>query len=128
MEKRNNWFVDYQDIYGKKGFRSIKYRVQYFDKDDFNDKRVLDIGCNLGQMCKFAVENDANFVLGIDYDTSVIEKARKFTKDNRLVYVTVNNPFYGIISSSMNTKKYTGEELINLHNIGMSRGFQSIFP
>ena len=57
-----------------------------------------------------------------------IVKARKFTKDNRLVYITFTNPFHGIINSSSYTKKYTGDELIALYNIGITKRFKSIFP
>ena len=55
-----------------------------------------------------------------------VEKARKFTKDNRLVYITFSNPFHGIINTNMNTKKYTGKELLLLYNIGISKKFTSL--
>ena len=57
-----------------------------------------------------------------------IVKSKNLTKDNRLVYITVSNPFHGIIKTDINTKKYTGNEIIELHNIGMSRRFRSLFP
>ena len=54
-----------------------------------------------------------------------IEKARKFINDNRIVYINFSNPFYGIVKTNTNTKKYTGEELLKLYNIGISNKFNS---
>jgi len=78
----------------------------------------------LHAMAAFIIKNGDNF----RNLYNGIVKARKFTQDNRLVYITFTNPFHGIINSSSSTKKYTGEELIILHNIGITRRFQSIFP
>jgi len=75
MEKRNNWFVSYQSINGISGQRDLEYRKHFFDKKDFEGKNVLDIGCNLGQMCKYSSEMGATNVLGIDFDQNVIKKA-----------------------------------------------------
>lgn len=58
---------------------------------------------------------------------SGIEKAREFSRDNRLVYITFENPFRGIIKTQKDFKKYTGEELLNLYNIGISKKFNGIF-
>ncbi len=33
---------------------------------DFKDKRVLDLGCGFGWHCRYAVENGARSVIGID--------------------------------------------------------------
>ncbi len=56
-----------------------------------------------------------------------LEKSRKFTKDNRLVYTTVTNPFFNFANSAESSKKYTGEEIIALHNIGLNKRFTSLF-
>ena len=68
-----------------------------------------------------------------------LEKARKFTNDNRLTYITVTNPFYGFVNVSENSdlsdlsdlsessKRYTGEEIIALHNYALNRRFTSLF-
>jgi len=57
-----------------------------------------------------------------------VEKAREFTKDNRLIYITFTNPFQGIVNTNINTKKYTGDELISLFNTGIIKQFNGIFP
>ena len=75
MDKRNDWFVSYQRIDGSVGQRDLENRKIFFDTNDFNNKSVLDIGCNLGQMCKFAYESGASNVLGVDFDQNVIKKA-----------------------------------------------------
>lgn len=33
---------------------------------DFQDKAVLDLGCGYGWHCKYAIDNGARYVLGID--------------------------------------------------------------
>ena len=57
-----------------------------------------------------------------------LEKARYFTKDNLIIYISFTNPFEGIINTTNNTKNYTGKEIIELYNIGISKTFQSLFP
>ena len=47
----------------------------------FENMSVLDIGCNEGFFCIDAVKRGATRVVGIDKDQSVINKARKRTKD-----------------------------------------------
>jgi hypothetical protein len=129
---------------GKRGYYTFSYPglgwVQYdhnsiqtiyklatkskFDLYKITENEKFNVRLRLHAMAAFIIKNGDSF-----YDLyNGIAKAIKFTKDNRLVYITFANPFYGIISSSMNTKKYSGEELVTLHNIGMSRRFKSIFP
>lgn len=57
-----------------------------------------------------------------------LEKARDFTKDDRLVYISFTNPFEGIINTTNNTKNYSGKEILELYHIGTSKKFQSLFP
>ena len=64
--KRDNWFPSYQ---GENCLRIRLTRIQHFVKQDFENAHVLDIGCNEGDMCRYAVEQGANSVVGIDYDT-----------------------------------------------------------
>jgi hypothetical protein len=56
-----------------------------------------------------------------------LDKARRFTKDNRLVYIDFVNPFPFIITNKI-SKKYTGEDIIELHEIALGKRFNSIFP
>jgi hypothetical protein len=57
-----------------------------------------------------------------------LDKAINTVKENRLVYIQFTNPFYGFIKTSTLTKQYTGEEIISMYNIGITKTFKSIFP
>lgn len=45
--------------------------------DDLAGKRVLDVGCNEGFFCNEALARGASYVLGIDTNQEIIEKARQ---------------------------------------------------
>ena len=87
MLKRNDWFNNYQStIDGKKGQRDLEKRKKFFDKEDFIDKTILDVGCNVGQMCDFAASLGATTVLGIDFDKTAITIA-KHQNTNISIYI-----------------------------------------
>ena len=84
MEKRNNWFKSYQSIGTINGQRDVEYRKKFFKKYDFNNSSVIDIGCNIGQMCFLSKEFGASNVLGIDYDSNALQIAHSLNKDNTI--------------------------------------------
>lgn len=91
MQKRNNWFVSYQTISGKPGQRDLNYRKDFFQIEDFTNRSVLDVGCNLGQMCKFAYDLGASNIMGMDYDESVIKMANSLLttdESTKITYLT----------------------------------------
>lgn len=49
-------------------------------------KRVLDLGCGYGWHCKFAVEQGAIEVLGIDLSGKMIEEAKKRNTEKQMEY------------------------------------------
>ena len=49
-------------------------------------KKVLDLGCGYGWHCKFAVEQGAEEVLGIDLSTGMLGEARRRNADARITY------------------------------------------
>lgn len=50
----------------KKGYKeSDEWRIKKI-LPDFQDKAVLDLGCGYGWHCKYAIDNGARYVLGID--------------------------------------------------------------
>ena len=49
-------------------------------------KKVLDLGCGYGWHCKFAAEQGAAQVLGIDLSHKMIEEAKKRNADNQIEY------------------------------------------
>lgn len=57
---------------------------------DFKDKTVLDLGCGYGWHCKYAIENQANSVLGIDLSEKMIEEALKRNADSKIDYQVCN--------------------------------------
>lgn len=55
---------------------------------DFNDKRVLDLGCGFGWHCQYAIEHGAKDVLGIDISEKMLFEARKRT-NNKIKYFRI---------------------------------------
>lgn len=49
-------------------------------------KRVLDLGCGYGWHCKFAAEQGATQVLGLDLSYKMIEQAKRRNKENQIEY------------------------------------------
>lgn len=54
---------------------------------DFNNKRVLDLGCGFGWHCRFAIENGATSVVGVDISQKMIDEAKNKTTSDRIDYV-----------------------------------------
>ena len=52
----------------------------------FQGKQVLDLGCGYGWHCKFAAEQGAAQVLGIDLSRKMIEEAKKRNTESRIEY------------------------------------------
>ncbi|MGH7923032.1 MAG: class I SAM-dependent methyltransferase [Candidatus Binatus sp.] len=52
-----------------------------------NGKRMLDLGCGFGKMCRYAIESGAANVVGVDISTRMLAKAREDTADSRISYV-----------------------------------------
>jgi len=46
-------------------------------------QRVLDLGCGFGKLCRYAIEQGAASVVGVDISTRMLEKARNDTADPR---------------------------------------------
>ncbi len=49
---------------------------------DFQDKRVLDLGCGYGWHCQYAMEHGANAVIGVDISEKMLDVAKHKTDDN----------------------------------------------
>jgi SAM-dependent methyltransferase len=54
---------------------------------DFKGKRVLDLGCGFGWHCRFAVENGAKSVVGVDISQKMLSKARQKTRSEKIQYI-----------------------------------------
>ncbi|WP_413381977.1 class I SAM-dependent methyltransferase [Alkalihalobacillus sp. 1P02AB] len=54
---------------------------------DLQGKSVLDLGCGFGWHCKYALEQGASKVVGVDISTKMLEKARTLIKDERVEFI-----------------------------------------
>lgn len=53
---------------------------------DLNDKRMLDLGCGYGWHCRYARQQQARSVVGIDISQKMLERARADTNDPAITY------------------------------------------
>lgn len=53
---------------------------------DFQDKRVLDLGCGFGWHCRYAVEQGAIRVVGIDLSEKMLNKAKEINASPLIEY------------------------------------------
>lgn len=58
-------------------------------------RAVLDLGCGYGWHCKYAAEQGAERVLGIDPSRRMIEEARRRSADERVAYLVCGAEEYG---------------------------------
>ena len=63
-----NFFIKYSQMErSKKGLQGAgEWHELKKILPDFQDKTVLDLGCGYGWNCKYAIDNGAKYVLGID--------------------------------------------------------------
>lgn len=54
---------------------------------DFAGKRVLDLGCGFGWHCRYAAEQGAASVVGIDISQKMLEEAAKKTPQANIRYI-----------------------------------------
>jgi SAM-dependent methyltransferase len=53
----------------------------------FQGKRVLDLGCGFGWHCRYAAENGAESVVGVDISQKMLEEAQNKTESGRIRYI-----------------------------------------
>ncbi|MDF2985284.1 MAG: methylase involved in ubiquinone/menaquinone biosynthesis [Eubacterium sp.] len=54
---------------------------------DFRGKRVLDLGCGFGWHCRYAVENGAKSVIGVDISQKMLSVAKSKTDTQNIQYI-----------------------------------------
>lgn len=54
---------------------------------DLKDKTVLDLGCGFGWHCRYAREEQASSVVGIDISENMLKRARELTEDLAITYM-----------------------------------------
>lgn len=68
---------------------------------DFKGKKVLDMGCGYGWHCKYAAENGAEYVKGVDGSEKMIAEAQKRNADGKIEYAVAD-----IETMEMGTEEY----------------------
>ncbi|OPH53264.1 SAM-dependent methyltransferase [Paenibacillus ferrarius] len=53
---------------------------------ELEDKRVLDLGCGFGWHCRYAREEQARSVVGVDLSENMLDRARAMTNDPQIEY------------------------------------------
>ncbi|WML48695.1 class I SAM-dependent methyltransferase [Neobacillus sp. PS3-34] len=54
---------------------------------ELRNKSVLDLGCGFGWHCRYAREQQASFVIGVDISDKMLQKAREKTDDPIISYI-----------------------------------------
>src|SRR5690625_1112443 len=54
---------------------------------DLRNKNVVDLGCGFGWHCRYAREQGARSVVGVDISENMINKAREITNDSFISYI-----------------------------------------
>lgn len=83
--------IDGQKI---EGLRGSDERITLFDNvlglDYFRGNNVIDIGCNLGVFCKYAIDRGAYFTTGIDINPKFIDWAKRVSPKTQFVCADLN--------------------------------------
>ncbi len=81
----------YQSLDYYPGKRETKARIKLYNFKNFTNKKVFDVGCNLGMFCRHSFDSGAKIVVGMD-KPEIIEKARELA----IMDCYFNIDFYGI--------------------------------
>lgn len=54
---------------------------------DIQGAKVLDLGCGYGWLCRWATENGADSVLGVELSENMLKKAKGFPNDSAITYL-----------------------------------------
>jgi tRNA G46 methylase TrmB len=57
---------------------------------DLNNKRLLDLGCGYGWHCRYAIENNAKEIIGVDISKKMPKKAISMTNSNNINNITLD--------------------------------------
>ena len=72
--------------FGTGSHATTRLCLQALDTHIHGGERVLDLGCGYGWHCKFAEEQGATKILGIDLSKKMIEEAQKRNSGNQIEY------------------------------------------
>lgn len=95
-----------RSVYGLKGAGEWETFRKMFP--DLEGKKVLDLGCGFGWHCKYAIENKAKLVVGVDLSERMLEEAKKINADEAIEYIKSSiediNPksnYFDVVISSL---------------------------
>lgn len=102
---------------------------------DFQGKRVLDLGCGFGWHCRFAIENGAKSVVGVDISQKMLNEAKNKTKSEDIKYICMpiedidfpDNSFDVVISSLAFHYVQSFEDILSKVSKCLSSGGDFIF-
>ncbi|AJA47015.1 methylase involved in ubiquinone/menaquinone biosynthesis [Clostridium pasteurianum DSM 525 = ATCC 6013] len=102
---------------------------------EFKDKRVLDLGCGFGWHCRFAIENGAKSVVGVDISQKMLKEAKNKTKSEDIQYICMpiedinfpDNSFDMVISSLAFHYIESFQDILNRINKCLSSGGDFVF-
>ena len=94
------------------GKRNTNKRLELYEFHDFKNKVVLDVGCNLGMMCRAAFKNGAKRVVGFDWPDLVSVSRELAISDGYF-----NLDFYGVDLRHMDWKKIVEMSGIDKYDI-----------
>lgn len=57
---------------------------------ELRNKSVLDLGCGFGWHCRYAREQQARSVIGVDISEKMLQKAREMTNDSLITYIKMS--------------------------------------
>jgi SAM-dependent methyltransferase len=96
---------------------------------DLRDRRVLDLGCGFGWFCRWAVENGAAYVLGVDFSEKMLARARGTTQDTTITYeradletITLPRAAFDFVYSSL-----TLHYIVNLDKL-LAKTYDALTP
>ncbi|MGL5692713.1 MAG: class I SAM-dependent methyltransferase [Peptostreptococcaceae bacterium] len=106
----NNFFSKYSEMpRSKDGLKSAgEWPILKKTLPSFENKRVLDIGCGFGWHCRYASEQGAKSIVGIDISQRMIDKAISYTNEKNIEYKCIamedcdfNDNSFDIVISSL---------------------------
>lgn len=98
----------------------------------FKDKKILDLGCGFGDLCKFAENDGARKVVGIDISKNMIDRAKKINYGEKISYLNlpmekineINEKFDFVLSSLAFHYVENFDKLIkNIKNLLVPNGY-----
>lgn len=121
--------MTYQSIWGFGDSNSIA-KLSALSLPDLKGKTFLDIGCNEGFFCGFAVASGANSAVGVDFNEEAITRARNNFKKAKFVntdwdnFLESNQSKFDVIlcSSALHYAKDQGEMILSMLSHLSSQG------